>query len=202
MVRRFALAPRAARSASSDAGPIAGPGIAADLRARILGEQWEREPARAALPELAQRYGSTGTRWSGPPARAASCPARRRARRAKVGTKQCGRSPGTGLSPPSAAGSERRLAGPYQPDGLRCRPGCRASNGAGKPRRSRGCRSCGPGCSGEAAAQGVGDGEQPEAGIRGVLAGRPGQTGLGHSGANANRSSSQRAGSGSMALPR
>ena len=202
MVRRFALPPRAVRSASSGAGRIAVPGIAADPRARNPGVQQEREPACPALLELAQRYGASRDKLVRPSARAASCPARRRARCAKVGTKQCGRSPGTGLSPPSAAGSGRRLAGPYQPDGLRCRPGCEASTGAGKPRRSRGCRSCGPGCSGEAAAQGVGDGEQPEAGIRGVLAGRPGQTGLGHSGANANRSSSQRAGSGSMALPR
>jgi len=56
MVRRFALTHRAARSARG-AGPIAVPGIAANLRARILGVQWERKLACPTLSGLAQRYG-------------------------------------------------------------------------------------------------------------------------------------------------
>jgi len=56
MVRRFALAPPAASSPSRGAGRSAVPGIAADPRARILGEQQERESACPSLPELAQQY--------------------------------------------------------------------------------------------------------------------------------------------------
>jgi hypothetical protein len=56
MVRRFALAHRAAMSASRGAGPTAVPGIAADLRARIPGVPRERQPTCPALSERAQRY--------------------------------------------------------------------------------------------------------------------------------------------------
>jgi hypothetical protein len=80
MVRRFALAPRAATSASGAARSIAVPG-SRDLRARILGVLWAQEPTFPALPELAQRYGvhqdtpvrlaGSGSQLPGPLTRAA-----------------------------------------------------------------------------------------------------------------------------------
>jgi hypothetical protein len=92
---------------------------------------------RAACPTLsglAQRYGVGRDTLIRP----------RRLRRAKVSTFRCGRSSGTGLSPPSAAGSGRRPAGPYQPDGLACRPGAARAPARAGQRLRRGCRSCGP----------------------------------------------------------
>ena len=126
IVRRFALAHRAARSASSGTGLsrygvsrlICGPAPSARSRSgsRLALRYWS----------LRSGTGSTGTRWSG---RRLGRPVGRRisGRGAKVGTFRCGRWSAIGLSLPSAAGGGHRAAGPYQPGRLGLPSRCRAS---------------------------------------------------------------------------
>jgi hypothetical protein len=121
---------------------------------------------------------STGTRWPGAPARTDSWPTRRRTRRAKVGTFQCGRSSMTGPARRSAAGSGRRPAGPYQPDGLpavqmRRRAPARASQRSDEVADRVVLDNLA-----KLAAQLAGDGEQPAARRLGILVGRADQAGL------------------------
>ena len=132
MVRRFALPPRAVRSASSGAGRIAVPGIAADPRARILGVQRSGSRLAPRCPSLHSGTGSTGhagpAPWLGRPSarRAGGRGARKLVHSGAVGR------PGTGLSPPGAAGSGRRPR-PRIGRWPGLRSGCRASTGAGNP---------------------------------------------------------------------
>ena len=136
IVRRFALADRAASSASSGTG-------LSRYRYRSQSAGAHSRRAMGAAVGLLRVIGAcTVVRnqpgHAGPaPARAASWPTRR----AKVGTFRCGRSSAIGLSLPSTVGRGRRPAGPYQPDGLVGRPGefMRALARASQ-RLRRGCR--------------------------------------------------------------
>ena len=65
IVGQFAQAHRAGGGPDAAAGVPRYPGIAADLRARISGEEWEPGATMPRLPDLAGGYGSTGTPWPG-----------------------------------------------------------------------------------------------------------------------------------------
>ena len=71
--------------------------IAAELRERILGGEWEPGATMPRMSELARGYGVNRDTLARPRARAASRPAHRWIRR-KVSTFRCGRSSTTGLS--------------------------------------------------------------------------------------------------------
>ena len=100
MVRQYAPAHRARRRRRRAAGRLAVPGIAADLRARILSRKREPGAGLARLQDPCPVVRSQPGHAGRSAARAASWPRQLGGNSGKMNTLKCGRSSTTGPSPP------------------------------------------------------------------------------------------------------